>query len=259
MSLTSKTPKDTYKDLLEIDNSNSGVDSTVRSIKTGDGSSTAISTSDRSCIISSTTDNTGAFYVQNSAEAIKFQVDTTNNQVKALAHQVNTQYANFSINSSVAGSAGMSANTHYAIPFCGTASATILSLGTSTDPATSLTLSTTADDVVTCFWYVMDNITIDRIVWWSGADAATGDTVRTHLMAYDVDIDNGSTSGDLSSGAVLATSTDVTNAGYEQAYYNQMSIATADVDAGKVILFAFRADSVNSDYAINATIKYHLR
>ena len=97
MALTSKTPKDTYKDLLEIDNSNSGVDSTIRSIKTGDGSSTAIGTSDRSCVITSTTDNTGAFYVQNSAEAVKFKVDTTNNQVKALDTHVNTQYAYFAM------------------------------------------------------------------------------------------------------------------------------------------------------------------
>ena len=47
MALTSKTPKDTYKDLLEIDNSNSGVDGTARYIKTGDGTQTAIGLSDR--------------------------------------------------------------------------------------------------------------------------------------------------------------------------------------------------------------------
>ena len=37
MSLTGKTPADTYKDILEIDNSNSGVDNTRRTIKTGNG------------------------------------------------------------------------------------------------------------------------------------------------------------------------------------------------------------------------------
>ena len=37
-----------------------------------------------------------------------------------------------------------------------------------------------------------------------------------------------------------------------------MTIQSANVTAGKVILFAFRADSVNSDYSINATIKYHI-
>ena len=105
----------------------------------------------------------------------------------------------------------------------------------------------------------MDNITIDRVVWFSGADAATGDTTRAHLMVYDVDTGNGSTGGDLSSGAVLADGSDVVNAGYEQIYYQQLTIGTANVDAGKIIMFTFRSDSVNSDYSINATVKYHLR
>ena len=65
--------------------------------------------------------------------------------------------------------------------------------------------------------------------------------------------------GDLSSGTVIADGGDVVNAGYEQAYYQQMTVQSANVDAGKVILFIFRPDSVNSDYSINATIKYHLR
>ena len=39
-----------------------------------------------------------------------------------------------------------------------------------------------------------------------------------------------------------------------------MTISTANIDAGKAIMFFFRTDStVNSDYTINATIKYHLR
>ena len=56
----------------------------------------------------------------------------------------------------------------------------------------------------------MDNITIDRVIWWHGADAATGDTTRAHLMGYDVVTTAGSTSGDLSNGVVLADGADVT-------------------------------------------------
>ena len=62
MSLTGKSPADTYKDITYVDNNNSGVDSTVRDIKTGNGSSTSLKVSDRSCIVTSSTDNTGAFY-----------------------------------------------------------------------------------------------------------------------------------------------------------------------------------------------------
>ena len=74
------------------------------------------------------------------------------------------------------------------------------------------------------------------------------DTLRYRISARDV------------SGTLVAHNSDVTNAGYEQAYYNQMTISTADVNANKVLMFFFRADSsVNSDYTINATVKYHLR
>ena len=105
----------------------------------------------------------------------------------------------------------------------------------------------------------MDDITIDRVIWWHGADAATGDTTRAHLMGYDIVTTAGSTSGDLSNGVVLADGADVTNAGYEQAYYQQLTIQSANVDAGKAIFFTFRSDSINSDFTINATVKYHLR
>jgi hypothetical protein len=105
----------------------------------------------------------------------------------------------------------------------------------------------------------MDNMTIDRVIFWQGADAATGDTTRAHIFQYDVVTTAGSTSGDLSSGTVVAHGADITNAGYEQAYYQQMTIDSADINAGKILLFTFRSDSVNSDFSINATIKYHLR
>ena len=41
-ALTTKTPKDTYKDLLQVSNSNSGVDGTLRSVEDGEGTSSAL-------------------------------------------------------------------------------------------------------------------------------------------------------------------------------------------------------------------------
>ena len=105
----------------------------------------------------------------------------------------------------------------------------------------------------------MDDITIDAVKWWHAADAATGEATAAHLMAYTVDSGNGSTSGDLSSGVVVADGANITNAGYEQIYYQAMTIQSANVDAGKVILFTFASDTINSDYSINATVKYHIR
>ena len=105
----------------------------------------------------------------------------------------------------------------------------------------------------------MDNITIDAVKWLHAADAATGDDTAAHLMSYTVDTANGSTSGDLSAGVVVADGATITNAGREQIYYQSMTIQSADVDAGKVILFTFASDTVNSDFSINATVKYHVR
>ena len=78
-------------------------------------------------------------------------------------------------------------------------------------------------------------------------------------MSYDIDSSNGTTSGDLSNGTVLADGADITSAGYEQSYYQSMIIQSANVNAGKVVLFLFRQDGTNGDYASNVTVKYHLR
>ena len=48
MSFTGKSPADTYKDIIYVDNNNTGVDGTTRSLKTANGSSSSVSVSDRS-------------------------------------------------------------------------------------------------------------------------------------------------------------------------------------------------------------------
>ena len=260
-SFTGKSIKDIYKDILHTDNSNTGISTGTKTITCGDGDTTALQVSNQRAAVYPSSDNTSVFRVRKANGDVLLLVDTTNSLVKAGtgSHILNTQYAHFSASSSDSTWAGGSANTHYAVPFNGTPTGALVSGGTSTDPATSFTVSTTGDDMVGVVWYVMDNITIDRVIWLSGADSSSGDTTRAHLMSYTMDVSNGTTGGDLSSGTVLAYSSSVVNAGYEQGYYNQMTISSADVDAGKAILFFFRGDSVNSDYQINATIKYHLR
>ena len=259
MSLTDKSPAETYKDITYVDNTNNGVTTSLKQIKTGSGGSTSLQVSDRALLVKSATNNTTALDVQNASGTSKLLVDTTNNYVKANGVHVNTAYAYYGASANSSVWAGALANTHYAVPFY-QANTTdgLLAIGTSTDPDTSLTFTSGVKALVSTMWFVMDNITIDRVIWWSAADASTGDTTRCHLMSYDIDDDNGSTGGDISSGTVLADGSDITNAGNEQGYYQQMTIQSADVTAGKVILFVFRSDSVNSDFTINATIKYHI-
>ena len=266
MSLTGKTLASTYKSLLRVNDNTNGIDTALAPITDGEGTNSSISLSDDQLSISPQNDDTtGVLKVSDKDGNVLFLVDSSNDLVKALGHNVNTHYANFGVCGADVSWAGCLANTHYMVPFSSANSAFLVSdianlgLGTSTDPASSLTIADDASDFIQCYWFIQDNITIDAVTWWTAGDAATGDTVRGHLMSYSVVTTAGATGGDLSSGTVCASSSDITSAGYEQAYYNSMTINSADVDAGRVILFVFRADSVNSDYTINATVKYHLR
>jgi len=268
-SKTGVTVKNSYpKDLcIENNSTTAGIDATTRKIIDGVGVNTAISLSDDSLIVRPENDDTtGTFGVRQVGGNYVLTADTTNSKVLVGASQVNatTMYANFNINN--IDNATVSADVHYAIPFYGNGgSGRFIAMGSSTsssfndtDP-TTLTISTEASEAVCCYWYVMDDITIDAVKWLHGADDATGDSTAAHLMSYTVDTDNGSTGGDLSAGTVLADGATITNAGREQIYYQQMSIRSADVDAGKVILFTFASDTVNSDFSIQATVKYFIR
>ena len=259
-SFTGKGQQDYYKDILHTSNSNTGIANTLKQITCGDGDTTAFHLSARNVKVQPNADTTTNTVIYDKDVNALLTVDSTNDLVKAGIgqHTANTQYAYFGVANDTSTYA---TGTHYALPFqtVGYISG-ISAMGTGTNPDSSLTISSTANSVVGTYWYVMDNITIDRVVWFSGADNATGDTTRVHLMSYSVDTGNSSTGGDLSSGAVLADGGDITNAGNEQIYYQQLSIGTANVDAGKIILFTFRLDAVaGTDYTINATVKYHLR
>ena len=260
MSFTGKSPSETYKDIIQIDNSNSGVDSTSRILKTGEGSTTALSLSDRSLQVKSNTNNTTALDVQNTSGTSRLIVDTTNDTVKSLGTHVNTQYANFSVDGGTQ-AASFADDTHQAIPLASSYSdkSNPPAFGTGTDPATTFTTAegnaTRASDLVPVMWIVPDNISIDSVTSLEGADAATGDTTRMHLFSYT--FASGSTSA-LTGGTLLAHNSDITNAGSEQAYKSTWTVDSASVDATKVILAFFRSDSINSDYAVNIIVKYHL-
>ena len=257
MSLSGKTLKDTYIDLLQLDNSNSGTPTTLKNIKDGAGSSTALMVSDDQVRIFPTNDDTsGALQVRSKSGGTVLSVDTTNELVSASGNIVNTQYAYFSVVTSHFSFAA--ANQHYAIPFVNgnnSVTSSYISLGTGTDPDTSIDTNDVAYKLVPTMWYVPDNMTIDAVYSLEGADAATGDTTRMHLMSYD--FTSGATSC-LTNGTLLAHNSDVTNAGYEQPYLSTWTVDSSDIVAGKVILAAFRSDSNNSDYSLTIKVKYHL-
>ena len=134
--------------------------------------------------------------------------------------------------------------------------ALVTAFGTGAEPNTSFDWTTDqSEQLIAMYWYVPYNISIDSVTSIEGADAATGDTTRMHLYSYT--FNSGSASA-LADGTLLAHNSDVTNAGNEQAYKSTWTVDSASVSSGKVILAFFRSDSVNSDYSINITVKYHI-
>ena len=262
--LTGKSIASAYKSILRVDDDTNGIDATVESITDGAGNRSSLKLSDDSLRVQpQNDDNTSVLLVRAKGGTPLLSVDTSNSVVKAGVGQFNalTQYAYFGVNYGDFSSSA--ANTHYPIPFSAASGGSGLSndvdFGTGTDPDTTFTTANTdtqyASQIVPMMWFVPDNISIDSVTSIEGADAATGDTTRMHLMSFT--FNSGSTSC-LASGEVLASNSDTTNAGNEQAYKSTWTINSASVASGKVILAFIRSDSVNSDYSLNITVKYHL-
>ena len=194
MSLSGKTLANTYKDLLQVDNSNNGVDGTARKVKDGEGTTSALSISDDFVGVQPENDDTTAmFQVISKGGTNLLTVDSTNSLVTALGNKLNTQYANFMIGNTE-GSA-FADDTHQAIPFESASFGTKNyppAFGTGTDPATTFTTSdgngTRASDIVPCIWMVQDAISIDAVWSLEGADNATGDTTifNGHNIRCDI-------------------------------------------------------------------------
>ena len=265
MSLSGKTLKASYVDLLQMDNSNSGVDTSSRIIKDGEGTLSALALSDDSVNIRPVNDDTTtSLQVMTTNGDTVMQVDTTNELVYGSGNIVNTQYAYFGMSQGI--NTGNSADYHYPLIFGGPSfSGGVVmgdqepNFGNGTDPATTFTTADAndqrADDLIKHLWYVPDAMSIDSVTAIEGASQSTGDTTRFHLMSYT--FTSGSTSC-LTSGTLVAHNSDTTNAGNEQVYKSTFTIDSAAVTSGKVLMAFFESDSVNSDYMYQVIVKYHL-
>lgn len=63
-TLASRAIKDTYKNVIQVDNSNSGIDATLRQVTDGGGNTTPIHVSNNKAKIKPDSDSTTAFEVQ---------------------------------------------------------------------------------------------------------------------------------------------------------------------------------------------------
>ena len=260
MSFTGKTKASSYKDILQMDNSNNGIDTTTRNVKDGEGTQSALNLSDDQIAITpKDSDGTAILKVTNKSGTAILTVDSTNSLVKANNTSVNTQIKTFGLDSNSA-SPDTADTWHALVSTYNLSTTNELEMGTGSTPATTLTIASTAYLAVKHYWYVPFDITIDSCNVWFGADAANGDVVKFSVMSYTVDSGNGSTSGDLSSGVENCVSpSTISGAGREQAYYQALTVSTANVDSGKVIMACVHQDRTNADLTVNMQLVYHIR
>ena len=255
MSLQNKKKKDTYKDILYLNNSNNGLPATTpTAIQDGFGGSSALQVSKDKVILRPTAnDTTDAVTAKLKDGTTVFAVDTSSKGVKVNQTQdyANTQYIMFRCYQLNA-----VANTWYPIPFDGGIVTSVAdNLGTSSEPATTFTATYSA---LNKYWYVHDNITIDAIkVIHMGDDSASTDSLSYSLNSFTLDT-AGAGAGDLSSGAIHASSSGQTidNADADS---HSMTIGAPAVTAGKVLLMLVRGGSTtNNDITASVYIKYHI-
>ena len=262
MSLTGKTLASSYKALLMVADTTNGIDTALETVTDGEGTVSAISLSDdRLAVQPQVHDTTTTFRVNDKDANALLTVDASNDVVKAGIgqHYVNTNIKDWYVLS--AASLPSIADTWTALSLGG-GGRTIppITFGTGSTPVTLYQISTTGDDVVGLFWYVPFNITIDSCHVWFGSSAATGDVVKFSIMDYAINTANGALGGDLQGGVETCVSpATITSAGYEQAYYQSLTVSSANVDAGRAIMAFVSQDGTNSDLSVQLQLVYHMR
>tara|TARA_R100001530_G_scaffold133231_1_gene106399 strand:+ start:1567 stop:2352 length:786 start_codon:yes stop_codon:yes gene_type:complete len=259
MSLTGKSPSETYKDIIYVDNNNNGVGSIQKVVKSGDGSSSALNVSDRSLRIIPSTDNQATVDVRSSGGTTRFQVDTSNDYVKALGVHVNTQYKEF-------GLYDFSPTQGYHNPmicnnmmFSDSGDDIVADdsmFGNGADPATSLDLSSdgTAKIAGACYWYVQDDIYIDAIRVMATCDSSND--LNFHVYQYTMDVS--SQHGDLASGTLVAHIGSSMSATSTSLKTDTLTIDSASVSAGRILVAFVENEGGTGDITAQLNIKYHI-
>ena len=253
MALTNKTIANTYKDLLTLNNSNSGVAAAGTLVQDGNGSDTSLTLGTRNSKFKPTVDHTFTFLVENTSGDDILRVDTTNKVVRVNETQAvaNTQYLRFSAND-----IDVDNGTHIGVPVAGQVANAAVTFGTGTNPSAP-SVSNNGDDWIHYLHYVDTNITVDAVEILVGATTASGDGINFHLL--NLATGDSTTIDEWSSTTVVADDSGIVSAGYEQFYRVQLSIQSADVDAGNYLALTIEGNGTNSDYSVNALVRYHLR
>ena len=257
-SKTGKTPASYYKSDVSVEQStNTGWDSTTRSIISGDGAKSSMSASDDVLQVQPQNDDSvGSLLCKNSGGSNILAVDTTNSLVKVGAGQVSAttlfkEMGLYDFSPTAGYHYPLIANTmHFESAYAGDND-----WGNGADPTTSLDVSglTAQENAVAVYWYLENNITLDSVRYMATADGSA--TLNFHLFAYT--LDTSSNHGDLSAGVVHANGTvAATNSTIKTGTF---TLDTADIDAGKVVVGFVENVTDTSDVSVSFNIKYHIR
>ena len=77
-------------------------------------------------------------------------------------------------------------------------------------------------------------------------------------MDYAIDTSNGSDSGNLSDGQIMAVSSSAIEPDRSAVDYQALAISSAVIAAGRVLVAMFRNDGDNNTSGATLTMKYHI-
>ena len=135
--------------------------------------------------------------------------------------------------------------------------------GTGTNPVTSLTLASAAEQFVPVVWFVRADMTIDEVHYAVSCDASS--TVNIHVNSYTIGTGASATAGDLSSGATLALTGSGTGSlspvtvGDDRLSNGTLTLLSQNVDSGKVVIAFIENVGGTDDVSVQLNLKYHLR
>tara|TARA_Y100000593_G_scaffold44554_1_gene84986 strand:- start:1461 stop:2264 length:804 start_codon:yes stop_codon:yes gene_type:complete len=266
MALTGKPLNETYLDILQVGNTNNGVDGTLRTVKDGSDSPSALSISDDEVLVqqSNVTGSTTAFQVKNKVGTTVLSVDSSANMtVKAGQgqHNVLSQFTTFGMRdiSPTAGTwyplynqPSLTDSSSYAISFG------ILNLGAGTYPDDALALDSTneAQLFLPSYFVAPHKIVIEGFTYLIAADDAS--TVNIVSRIYDLEAGTGSTQGDLSNGSVSLYALGVSVSDSNRIVYGTGAVATTNMNAGQAMIVCVENTAATHDLTVQVRMQWRM-
>ncbi len=249
-----------FKDLLKVENSNSGITTSAQDVYDGLGNKSALKLSkDHLQIQPQNANTTSTFKISNLAGGSKFVVDTTNTTAKFNNVHLNTmskRWNVFDISPTQGAHHIMALGGSVGSEDSGSADWSLTSLGTSTDPSTTHSIGANeAVNLLPAIWWLDYTINIDSVTVLAQAAAST--TLNFHVMKYTMGTGTGAGAGDLTSGAVLCDGSALA-VDDDRIVKQSLTIGTSAVSVNSVIVCTVENVGGTDDVSASMEMTYHI-